>query len=310
MNDCTVFVQFQNSRSPEEHMVVLPKIKDQIRCFNSTWDVQRYEKIMRLKDYLVYRLQKHEYEANLAAANDNAEELRSKYVKDKLNKFDAAEENRAEQEKWGWSPLYRIFKEWSLSNFPQSPWAHTQEEWASLEAILMANVSSEPLSLELECPHIIRAFLVLFRTLHGHTRPLAHLDVGLTLQSILDFAVDTEKSVALTHVVHNLAATGWASFPGIHSVVDNFSNLHLDTVGLLGYNPKKQVAVVEKIRAFVGIVAHRAVCDMVRMGRSSELEDMWFAPNVLEQRRTKCDEVKHTPLSFIVELPLIFSVLV
>ena len=286
-------MQFQNNRTPEEVMDVLQKVKDHLRCFDSNSNVQRYEEIMRLKDYLDYRLRAREYEATVAALIGNAEELRAKYVKAKLEKFDIAEKSRAEEEKWGWSPLYRIFKEWSLSNAPMSPWAHTQEEWAEIENKLLVNVNAKPLSLELECPHIVRAFLVLFRSLHGHSRPLPHPDTGLTLQCILDFVVDSEKSVALTNVVHNLASTGWALFPGILSVHDNFSRLHSDTVALLGYEPKKQVAVVEKIRAFVGRMAHRAVCDMVRLQRSSELEDMWFNNQVPDQRRTKCNDVSH-----------------
>ena len=272
-------------------MAVLQKIKSEIRCFNSTSDVQRYEELMRLKEYLDYRLCLQEYEANIAAKYGNAEELRAEYIKAKLDKFDTAERSRAEEEKWGWSPLYQIFKEWPLSKAPSSPWAHTQEEWVQIETLLLEDVSTEPLSLELECPHIVRAFLVLFKDLHGHSRPLPHPAVGLTLDCILDFAVDSEKSVALTNVVHNLATIGWAFFPDIHSVVDSYSNLHSDTVALLGYEPKKQVAVVEKIRAFIGRIAHRSISDMVRMGRSSELKDMWFADEVPEQRRTKCNEV-------------------
>ena len=283
---------FHNNRNPDDHIALLQKIKAQICYFNTRDNMQRYEELMRLKDYLSYRICLREYEANLAVAHGNINELRSKYVNDKLDKYDNAEKNRAEQEKWGWSPIYRILKEWPLSNFRTSPWAHTQDEWGEIEKILLENISTEPLSLDLECPHIVRAFLILFRTLHGHTRALSHPDAGLTLQYILDFAVDNEKSVALTNVVHSLAASGWALFPGIHAVVDNFSNLHSNTVALLGYDLEKQVAVVDKIRSFVGRVAHRATSDMVRMQRSSELEDMWFTDNVSVHRRTKCNEVR------------------
>ena len=281
----------QNSRDPVEHIALLSKIKAQIGCFNSTYDVQRFEELLRLKEYLTYRIRTRVYEANVAAAHGNIAELRSNYVNGKLTKYDNAEKDRAELEKWGWSPIYLILKRWPLSNFPSSPWSHTQEEWVEIEKTLLENVSTEPLSLELECPHILRAFLILFRTLHGHSRPLSHPEAGLTLQYILDFAQDNEKSVALTNVVRNLEASGWASFPVIHSVVDSFSNLHSDTVALLGYDPEKQVAVVEKIRSFVGRVAHRAISDMVRMHRSAELHDMWFTDDVPEQRRMNCNEV-------------------
>ena len=265
MYDWLGLMQFQNNRSPEEYMVVLQKIKNRIRCFNSPSDVQRYEEFMCMKDYLDYRIRTQEYEANLAATNGKAKKLWSKYVKAKLEKFDNAEKNRAEQIKWEWSPLFCIFNEWPLSNFPNSPWAHTQDEWAEIEKTFLENVSTEPLSLELECPHIVRAFLVLFRTLHGHTHHLPHPNTCLILEYILNFAVDNEKSVALTNVVHNLATIGWVLFPGIQSLVDNYNNLHSDTIALLGYEPQKQVAVVEKIRAFIGKVPHRVVFDMVRM---------------------------------------------
>ena len=257
--------------------------------------MQRYEELMHLKDYLSFKIQTREYEAEVAAANGNVAELRSAYVKDKLDEFDNAEKSRAEEEKWGWSPLYRIFQKWPLPNFRKSPWMHTQDEWEEIEKLLLENVATEPLSLELECPHIVKAFLVLVRTLHGHTRPLPHPFLGLTVQDILDFAIDKEKSVALTNVVHGLATTGWALFPGIREVTDTFSNLHTDTVALLGYDPDKQVGVVERINAFIGRVADRALSDMVQMQRSSELEDMWFAVDVPEQRRAKCDQVHNLP---------------
>lgn len=167
---------------------------------------------------------------------------------------------------------------------------------------LLESSITEPLSLECECPHIMRVFLVLVRTLHGYTHPLRHPTMGLTLQYILDFTMDNEKSVAFTNVVHSLATIGWALFPSIHTVADNFSNLHLDIIALLGYDPEKQVEVVNKIRTFIGRIAHRAITDIVRMERSSELEDMWFATNVPEQRRAKCKKVRHCPLSLISSL--------
>lgn len=149
------------------------------------------------------------------------------------------------------------------------------------------------MSLEHECPDIVRAFLVFVRTFHGHTRPLPHPTMGLNLQSMLDFAMDNEKSVAFTNVVNNIATIGWSLFPSILTVTDNFSNLHSDKIALLGYKREKKIGVVNKIRAFIGRIAHRAVIDMVRMQRYSELEDMWFAVNVPKQRRAKCEEVRH-----------------
>jgi hypothetical protein len=216
-----------NNHSSDEHMLLLEKIKTQVRCFNSPSTIQRYEELVRLKDYLNFRIQTREYETIVAAANENVTKLRNQFVQEKLNKFDIVEKNRAKYEQWGWSPLYHILKEWPLPNFRKFPWAHTKEEWVEIEKQLLENTSVEPLSLEHECPHIVRVFLVLVRTLHGHTRPLPHPTMGLTLQYIFDFVMDNEKSKAITNVVQNLATMGWALFPCIHTVADNFNNLLL-----------------------------------------------------------------------------------
>ena len=295
-----MYALFQRKSSPAEHVALLEKIKAEIKCFNSDSDVQRYEELGRLKDYLEYRICTREYEAKLAAAHGNVAGLRSQYVKSVMDAFDDAEKSRAEEKLWGWSPLYLIFKEWPLPNFRKSPWAHTEAEWVELEKTLLENVSTEPLSLDFECPHILRAFLVLVRTLHRHTRPLAHPEVGLTLKYILEFATDNHNSVALTNVVHSLSSTGWALFPDIHTVADTLSNLHSDTVALLGYHPEKQFGVVQKIKSFIGRIAHRAVSDLVRMHRTSEVRDMWFAADVPEQRRAKCHEVRSYHVYFVL----------
>ena len=144
--------------------------------------MQKYEELMRLKNYLNYMMRTRVYEANLAVAHGNIAELRSKYINDKLEKYDNAEKNCVKHEKWGWSPIYRILKEWPMLTFQSSHWVRTQEEWVEINKTLFENVSTEPLSLELECPHIVRAFLIMFGTLHGHTRHLSHPDAGLTLQ--------------------------------------------------------------------------------------------------------------------------------
>ena len=255
-------------------MVIIEKIKAQVRCFNSPSNIQRYEELICLKDYLNFKIQTREYEDIIVAAHENVAELRHQFVQEKLNKFDIAEKNRTEHQQWGWSPLYHIFKEWPLPNFHKSPYAHTQEEWVEIKKNMLKNASTEPMSLEHECPHIVRVFLVFVRTFHGHTRPLLHPTMGLTLQYMLDFAVDNEKFVAFTNVVNKIATIGWSLFPSILTVTDNFSNLHLDKIALLGYNREKKIGVVNKIRAFIGRIAHRAVIDMVRMQRYSELEDM------------------------------------
>ena len=73
--------------------------------------------------------------------------------------------------------------------------------------------------------------------------------------------------------------------------MDTFSELHADTVALLGYDHSIQVTVVEKIEAFVGRMAHRPVADMVRMHRKEQLAQMWYMADTTEQEREMCEEI-------------------
>ena len=149
------------------------------------------------------------------------------------------------------------------------------------------------LSLETQCPHILRALLSLVRTLEGYKRPLAHPSKGLDLQFILDIAHSKEPSVALSMIVQGLPHTGCLAFPGICGALDTFSELHADIVALLGYDHSNQVVVVEKIQAFVGRMAHRSVADMLRTHHEEELALMWYNADNTEQEREKCEEVSY-----------------
>ena len=170
--------------------------------------MQRYDELMSLKEYLNFRLASKDYETKLAVANKNVEDLCKRFVEDELNKVDVAERTREEQERWSWSPSFCILKEWPLPSFRDSPWAHTHDEWAEVETILLSSEIFEPRSLEAECPHIVKALLMLARTLDGQNCLHAHPLRGLTLNNIFDVARDSKKSVALTNIVHSLPTMG------------------------------------------------------------------------------------------------------
>ena len=281
----------QTTRTPEEHNALLDRLKSQVRCFKSTSDVQRYEELKGLKDYINYRIACRTYEDQLETAAITVDELRRNHVDAELRKFDRAQKEKQEAQKWQWSPIFQIFKKCPLRNFSGAPWDHTESEWVELSAVLLENKKCEPLSLETQCPHILRALLYLVRTLQGIKRPLAHPTRGLDLNYMLDLVRSKEYSVALSVIVQGLPHQGWTTFPGIHVALENYSELHADTVALLGYDPANQVAVVDKIQAFIGRMAHRAVADMVRMHRDDELAQMWYQSDTTQHQREKCEDV-------------------
>lgn len=274
-----------------EHSALTDIIKAQVRCFKCNSDLQRYEELKNLKDYLSYRIARKEYDDKVAAAAVSFEDFRRSHVESELRKYDLGVKAREERCRWRWSPLFQIFKQWPLSNYAAGPWDHTDAEWVEMSAVLLENVKMDPLSLENECPHILRAIMYLVRILEGHKRPLAHPTKGLGNQYLLEFARDKDFSVALTEVVQNFPSMGWTSFPGIDVAAEPYSVLHRDVIALLGYEPNEQVAVVNKIKAFLGRMAHRAIADMLRMHRHSELADMWYSDSLSTQRQETCEEV-------------------
>ena len=217
--------------------------------------------------------------------------MRKRFVEDELNKLDVAERTREEQEGWSWSPVYCILKEWPLSGFRDSPWAHTMDEWAEIESILLSSVISEPRFLNDECSHIIKALLMLARTLDGQSCPLAHHVRGLTLNNIINSARNSEKSVVLTNLVQSLSTIGWIMFPSIHTATETFSTIHSDVLALLGYDLDKNTKVVDKVRAFIGRIGHRALADLARMHRTTEFTDMWYSASVSYYQKERCENI-------------------
>lgn len=150
--------------------------------------------------------------------------------------------------------------------------------------MLLESTKSEPLSLEIECPHMLRALLYLIMTLEGHRCPLAHPTMGLDLQYILDIAKGTKCSVPLSLVMQSLPYLGWLAFPSIHGALDSCV-ARLQPV---------QACCSGQQTSDIGRIAYRAVAAMVHLYWQEELADMWFFHNTTQQRHEKCDEVCYT----------------
>lgn len=72
-------------------------------------------------------------------------------------------------------------------------------------------------------------------------------------------------------------------FPGIHTAVETFNNLYSNLLALFGYDLDKQTIIVEKVKAFIGIIVHRTFVDIMRMHRYFEIADMWYLTDVLDK---------------------------
>ena len=89
----------QNSRRPGEHSKFLDKIKAQVRVFKTNSDVNVYEKLRNLKDYLHYCIEQREYDDKVATAKVNFETFRRNHVEDALQIFDRAVKEKEEESK-------------------------------------------------------------------------------------------------------------------------------------------------------------------------------------------------------------------
>ena len=81
--DMCAFIM-QNTKTPGEHSEFLDKIKTQVRCFKSNSDVQVYEELKNLKDYLHYHIQQREYDAKVATAKISFQDFRRNHVEAEL----------------------------------------------------------------------------------------------------------------------------------------------------------------------------------------------------------------------------------
>ena len=134
---------------------------------------------------------------------------------------------------------------------------------------------------------------MLTRTMDGQSCPLALPVRGLTLSNIINSARDSEKSVVLTNIVQSLSTIGWTMFPSMHTATETFSTLHSDVLALLGYDLDKQTKVVDNVKAFVGRIVHRALADLARMHRTTELADMWYSASASDYQKERCEHVNY-----------------
>ena len=118
-------------RSAEERDKIRASIRVHLKAFrNPTTPTEIIDtEFFNLEKYLTYRVSLSDYEEARIRALKELEVLKRTHVEDVLRKYDEEERRIWEQENWGWSSLYLIFKRWPLTHGPVAPWSHTDSEW-------------------------------------------------------------------------------------------------------------------------------------------------------------------------------------
>jgi hypothetical protein len=121
-----------------------------------------------------------------------------------------------------------------LDSSPLWPWAHTQNEFDVLLRALQDLVDTEVVSLDHECPSIIRALKMFSRIHQGRHVPICHPKFSLTIKKLQSIAKDSTLGKHLSTFSQDVVDSGWLCFPGITSVEEDVSQCNLDVNGLLG----------------------------------------------------------------------------
>lgn len=259
----------------------------------------RSTELAKLGSYLRYLVEKAGYVSKKLNAEVALQEKRSAYIRKELQIFENKEKVRLEDKTWGWSPLFRILTREVVKGLPERPWEHTADELERIMSVLQKESGTESTTLELECPHIIRALKLYTRLSSGRSCPLAHPLNGMTRDKLLCIAKQETESQRLSSCVQDIVDIGWSLFPCIKvGFCEPLSRCSNDMVALMAYEGWNQEAVLQKIEGFLSRVARRAVLDMHRTkGYGDELAAMWWSsgpadPTALRQH---CDEVRHPP---------------
>lgn len=238
--------------------------------------MDRMQELKNLKLYLEYLKKKSEYEDSIKNAHSSLEARRVEYVRQKVTEFKNEELMKAEDDIWGWSPLFTLLKDIVPSSAPQRPWSHTEEEWAAILVALQEEDVGQPLSLEDECPHIVRALKMFFRATYGRRAPITHPKTGLSKTKLIDIGKDQQLSQRLTVCYYDITNSGWLAFPNMSLAKQGIEECEQDMACLLGYSDGPQDRVLGKIAAFINRLARRAVLDAHRAGLNNHLANMWY----------------------------------
>jgi hypothetical protein len=124
---------------------------------------RRFKEYENLKQYLQYLKEKENYDVIQETAIKDLNVLREKHVEAKVREFKESEALERETRTWQWSALFLALSQNPVPNGPQRPWAHTQDEWQQIAAAVKDDCAGGPLTLDGECPHIIRALKLFSR---------------------------------------------------------------------------------------------------------------------------------------------------
>lgn len=255
----------------------------------------RVTELKRLSEFLQYKKQARGYEEYKVAA---VQEFRELYLRKALEDFESLERASIDEENdWSWSPLYQTLLRDPPIGGPQRPWKHTSTELEEIMRVFAEEVGENKSTLEVECPHVVRALKLYMRMTEGRGVPLAHPVQGMTRARLLEIARDGVESRRLSVCAQDLVDIGFAYFPCTFGKTKEPTYTSCsDMVALMGFQGWRQDVVLQKIEDFMKKIARRALVDLWRMqDHRLEVAAMWYTPPPEDPGalRHQCEEVSN-----------------
>lgn len=266
-------MQLQDNAGEEEQKAV-KQTMSRFKLVGGRPDVSaRHTEISALQAFLHYKKEWERYEAQMDAAQKELQLRREKYVKDRLDDFDAREHAYKELAVWHWSPLLHLLKSDAIGGVPPKPWLHSDAEQKKIAHAVQVNrmmiVSDPP-----PCPLIVRMFKIVYLYCFYKNNTLSDPVTGLLRETMLGYSSSESAAPVLQISAQSVLNEGCFLFANLPPSSEGHDDVFRDINALLHGTIVERENVVQKVQVFLKIVRQRAVGDMAML-HPKEFRVLW-----------------------------------
>ena len=223
----------------------------------------RNKEIDALEKYLHYLQGLSQYQVQKATAETELRLHKEKYVKDKLDEFDAHENAHKELALWQWSPLLHVLRSDYIGGVPPRPWTHSDAELREITCAIKMN-RSLIVNVAPRCPIIVRMFKIVYLYCFDKSGILSDLTTGLLRETMLGYSTSESAAPVLKISAQSVLNEGYFLFANMPPYSEGEAEIYRDVNSLLKGPESDREAVVEKVQTFLNVVRQRAAGDMAQ----------------------------------------------
>lgn len=233
----------------------------------------RHKEKTAVQAFLHYQRECAQYKARKEAAEKELQIRREKYVKEKLEAFDASVQAHKEFAVWQWSPLLHILKSDAMRGVPPSPWSHSEAEYRKIAHAVLMNrslaVRDPP-----RCPLIVRLFKIVYLYCFEKNSTLSDPTTGLLRETMLGYSTSESAAPVLRISAQSVLNEGCFMFANLPPYSEAHDEVFQDINLLLYGSAVEREAIVQKVQGYLQIVRQRAIGDMAQL-HPREFRVLW-----------------------------------